>query len=107
VEIAFGNAFGPINTGITAAVKWLEVIAEDSTIQSSAVWMPHQVNWDIWSWSSPAILQLQAGRRYQLRLSDAKNMSYLQQFALYTGGSGGAGGVINRANISTVRIMLK
>jgi len=107
VEVAFGNAFGPINTGITAAVKWLEVSDISSgTTQSAAVFMPHQLNWGTWSWSSAAAVQLKAGRAYQLRLTDARNKSYLKHFEQYTAGRGGIDGVVNRANISGIRLRL-
>jgi hypothetical protein len=107
VEIAFGNAFGPINTGITAAVKWIEVtdLSSDAS-QGTAVFMPHQSHWNVWAWSSAAGFKLKAGRNYRLRISDARNMSYLQHFELYTAGRGGMDGALNRVNISGVRLRL-
>jgi hypothetical protein len=41
-----------------------------------------------------------------LRISDAKNMSSLKHFERYTAGRGGVDGAINRANVSTVRLLL-
>lgn len=106
-EVGFGNAFGSIQSGVTAAVKWLEVIDADSgEIQSGAVFLPHQMNWDIWSWSSALALELKAGRRYKLSLSDARNMSYMKHFERYTAGRGGAEGALNRANVSGIRLRL-
>jgi hypothetical protein len=105
LDLAFGNAFGPINTGMTAAVKWLEVMDQAGfVIQSEALIMPHQVNWDTWNFSSAATLHLKADSIYRLRLSDARNMSYLKHFELYTAGPGGADGPVNRVNISGVRL---
>ncbi|WP_141734197.1 hypothetical protein [Oligoflexus tunisiensis] len=105
LELAFGNAFGPISTGITAAVKWLEVFDPlNGDVQSAPLVMPHQAHWDVWAWSSAAPLDLKAGRAYRLRISDGKNMSYLKHFERYTAGSGGVGGPLNRVNISGVRL---
>ncbi|MDQ3234785.1 MAG: hypothetical protein M3Q07_23510 [Pseudobdellovibrionaceae bacterium] len=105
VEVAFGNAFGPINTGITAAVKWVEAIdIKTGDTQGAAVFMPHQINWETWSWSSSAGLNLKSDRSYRLRLADARNMSYFAHFERYTAGPGGVNGVVNRANISGMRL---
>lgn len=104
-EIAFGNAFGPINTGITAAVKWMEVMDTGSgETQSAAVFMPHQSNWATWAFSSAAGLKLKAGRSYRLRILDGKNMSYMKHFDRYTAGRGGTDGALNRVNVSGVRL---
>jgi hypothetical protein len=106
-EIAFGNAFGPINTGVTAAVKWIEVTDLTSgASQGTAVFMPHQSHWGVWAWSSTAGFKLKAGRHYRLSVSDAKNMSYLKHFDRYTAGRGGADGPVNRVNVSGVRLRL-
>ncbi len=105
LEVAFANAFGPINTGITASVKKLRIIDQhDQTEQSGVIWMAQQSNWDVWSWSSPLTIKLTAGHRYRIRLEDFKNMSSLEHFFRYTGGRGGQDGVINRANISGIRL---
>lgn len=107
VEVAFGNAFGPINTGVTAAVKWLELRDLDAgTIERAVTWMPHQSSWSVWAWSSPAFFALKPERRYLLRMSDAMNMSYLEHFAIYTGGAGGQQGPSNRINVSGLRLLL-
>ena len=104
-DIFFNNTFGPINSGVTAAVKTM--IIKDELNEESAVsyvWMPHVSSQDMWSWSSLATWNLKAGRRYQLILKDAKNMSYMAHYALYTGGAGGVDGITNRVRMRKIRL---
>jgi hypothetical protein len=104
-DIFFNNTFGPINSGVTAAVKTM-IIKDDLNEESaiSYVWMPHVSSQDMWSWSSLATWNLKAGRRYQLILKDAKNMSYMAHYALYTGGAGGVDGITNRVRMRKIRL---
>jgi hypothetical protein len=99
VLLRYGNAFGPVNTGVTAAVKQMEVTAAGQTPGKGVVVMPHLPNWDTWGESSPVPVTLVAGTSYKIKFSDFYNMSYLDSNSTYSG-SGGAGGISNRANIA-------
>ncbi len=107
VELLYGNGFGAINTGVTAAVKWVEVI--DLEIQAPAaggiVVMPHLGRWEPWGSSSVYRFELRAGRRYQLVIRDFMNMSYLEHFKLYTGSIVELSNPVNRANIQKVKLL--
>ena len=112
VQLAFGNGAGPINTGITCAVK--RVVVEDTetdeVVGSGIVMMPHLGSWDRWSASSFVPVNLEAGRTYRVvvRGDDrAVNMSSFAHFEAYTGGLGGSAGVFGRVNISDVWILAK
>ncbi|MBZ9604023.1 hypothetical protein [Phyllobacterium chamaecytisi] len=99
VLLRYGNGFGPVNTGVTAAVKQIEITGASQAPSKGVVVMPHLPNWDTWGESTPATAKLTAGTSYKIKLSDYYNMSYLASNSTYSG-SGGAGGISNRANIA-------
>ena len=70
--------------------------------------MPHlgRDNWDRWGESSFASVELTGGKSYKAEITDAFNMSYFKHFVPYTGAGGGTD-VYNRANISTLKFLLK
>ena len=73
------------------------------------VFMPHlgADNWDRWGESSFVEVELESGKTYKAEISDAFNMSYFEHFVPYTAGIGGGDDVYNRANISTLKFLLK
>ncbi len=112
VQLAFGNGAGPINTGITCAVKRVVVqdAETDEVVGSGVVMMPHLGSWDRWSGSSFVSVSLEAGRTYRVVVQGddrAVNMSSFAHFEAYTGGQGGSAGPFNRVNISDVWILAK
>jgi hypothetical protein len=109
VHVGYANAIGPPNTGITCAVKRLEVrdVAADEVVASGYVFMPHGLLWGVWRQSNPIRVELDASRTYALSLGDdayAHNMSALRHFEVYTGGAGGTDGPYNRANVSDITV---
>lgn len=106
IQLVYGNAMGPLHSGITAAVKWVEVVDRGSgdVLDSGAVVMPHLRDWDTWGDSSALSVSLEAGRSCRLLIRDAYNMSYLQHFDTYHG-QGGQSGPTNRANIAGAKIL--
>jgi len=114
VQLAYGNGAGPINTGITCAVKRVVVEEKDTgvAVGSGIVMMPHMGldRWELWSLSSFVRVNLVAGKSYRLVVDGggrAMNMSSFKHFEAYTGGIGGKSGVFNRVNISHVKILAK
>ncbi len=99
ILLRYGNGFGPVNTGVTAAVKQMEITGASQAPSKGVVVMPHLPNWDTWGESTPATAKLTAGTSYKIKFSDYYNMSYLASNSTYSG-SGGAGGISNRANIT-------
>jgi hypothetical protein len=100
VWMDYSNNHGPINTGITAAVKWLHVDCGGSAPQDVLLVMPHS---DGVQASTHAAFDAKAHATCRFTLSDGSNMSYLAHFSHFTGGQGGAH-PLNEANYHALRI---
>lgn len=101
VWLDYANDHGPINTGITAAVKMLQVRCDGSGDQRLPIVMPHSVRPQSSSWGR---FTAKAGAVCQFDLDDGFNMSYLAHFAHYTGGAGGNAGALNQADVHDLLI---
>lgn len=101
VALDYANDHGPINTGITAAVKTLLIRCDGSAEQRLPIVMPHSVRRQSSSWGH---FNARAGAVCRFTLDDGSNMSYLTHFAHYTGGSGGHSGPLNEAAIGALLI---
>ncbi len=108
VSLEYGSG-RPINTGITSCNKIVKIIDENSNVVlEKMVFMPHLGdNWDIWGESSFVKVELSNDKTYRAEIRDAFNMSYFEHFVPYTAGAGGGNDVYNRANISTLKFLLK
>lgn len=100
VRLRYDNPNGPINTGVTAAVKQLVVQCPGQPAQRASVVMPHSVGPQD---STAAEFELPGGR-CRFALEDGVNMSALAHFATYNGGKGGRDGVLNQATVSALLI---
>ncbi|MCF7749698.1 hypothetical protein KQ945_02985 [Bacillus subtilis subsp. subtilis] len=100
VRLRYDNPNGPINTGVTAAVKQLVVQCTDQPAQRASVVMPHSVGPQD---STAAVFDLPEGR-CRFSLEDGFNMSALAHFSTYNGGKGGREGVLNQANVSALLV---
>ncbi|MDE2451486.1 MAG: Six-hairpin glycosidase-like protein [Gammaproteobacteria bacterium] len=78
----YSNRHGPINTGITAAVRRLEVRCAGSRRQVLPVVMPQSEGWQA---STTVRFEAGAGASCAFSLLQGSNMSDLAQFAHYTG----------------------
>jgi hypothetical protein len=111
VQANYGNGAGPVSTGITCAVKRLDVVAHgtDASVGGGYLVMPHLGDWDRWADGNLVPVDLVAGTTYRLVISSddahAVNMSVRAHFASYTGGLGGQAGAFNRVNISQVKVL--
>jgi hypothetical protein len=110
VQAVYGNGAGPINTGVTCAVK--EVVVEElpaeTAIATGFLVMPQRGDWASWGDSSFVRATLTAGKSYRVRVrSDdlSVNMSAFQHFAAYTGGIGGKSGPFFRVNVAELKIL--
>jgi Bacterial alpha-L-rhamnosidase 6 hairpin glycosidase domain len=112
----YANSHGPINTGITAAVKRLEVRCTGRRRQVLPVVMPHSEGWQA---STTVRFQADTGASCAFSLLQGFNMSDLAQFSHYTGAppapvaeananrkpaNGGITGPLNSAQIGALRI---
>jgi hypothetical protein len=102
----YSNDHGPINTGITAAVKRLAVRCAGSPPQVLPVVMPQSEGWQ-----ASTTIHFAAGAHVSCTFSllQGFNMSDLARFAHYTGSppqraNGGVTGPLNRARIGALRI---
>lgn len=102
LSVDFTNTHGPINTGITAAVKTLVVACEGQPVRSGPLVMPHGAAMQR---SSPVVVEAKAGGACRVSLRDGFNMSYLSHNAHYTGGAGGVDGPLNAADIGALHVM--
>jgi hypothetical protein len=96
VAFDYTNEHGPINTGVTAAVKMLLVRCVGSDGQRLPIVMPHSVGVQR---STHGQFAAKAGATCRFSLDDGFNMSYLAHFAHYTGGAGGSDGPLNQADV--------
>jgi hypothetical protein len=78
----YSNPHGPINTGITAAVKRLEIRCAGGPRQVLPVVMPHSEGWQA---STTVRFEARAGASCSFSLLQGFNMSDLARFAHYTG----------------------
>lgn len=108
VSLEYGSG-RPIDTGITSCNKIVKITDENSNVVlEKMVFMPHLGdNWDIWGESSFVKVELSNEKIYKAEIRDAFNMSYFEHFVPYTAGAGGGNDVYNRANISTLKFLLK
>lgn len=110
IRAEFSNGAGPINTGITCAVKKLEVIRADNrqAVVTGYLVMPQSGDWQRWDLSSPVTAPLRAGVSYLLRLSEdevSRNMSYLTHNARYTSWPGGGDQSYNYVRLASLRVL--
>ncbi|MCP1373709.1 Six-hairpin glycosidase-like protein [Dyella lutea] len=96
VSLNYVNDHGPINTGITAAVKILAIRCDGAAEQRVPIVMPHSVREQRSTWGQ---FSARAGAACTFTLDDGFNMSYLSHFAHYTGGVGGSDGPVNAADV--------
>ena len=102
VWLDYANSHGPINTGITAAVKRLVVRCGNAPPQTFPIVMPHSVREQS---STFADFDVSAsGAHCTFALQQGFNMSGLANFAHYTGGAGGSEGPLNDARIGALHI---
>jgi Bacterial alpha-L-rhamnosidase 6 hairpin glycosidase domain len=99
--LTYNNDHGPINTGVTAAVKLLVVRCGDNTPQSMPLVMPHSDGVQL---STTVSFMARARARCSFSVEQGFNMSYLRHFAHYTSGSGGVDGPLNTASIGDLLI---
>ncbi len=105
-QLQYANTNGPINTGITAAVKTVAARCGSEAEQFGSVAMPHRGEAASWGFSTGFFFKAAGNDACVLRIGDGFNMSYLTHFARYTGGRGGASGALNRADVAAARIDL-
>lgn len=101
VTLSYANDHGPVNTGITAAVKMLDIRCEGAAPQRSSVVMPHS---DGMQRSTSATFTAHAGALCRFALDQGFNMSFLRHNARYNGAQGGVAGPLNEANVEALLI---
>jgi hypothetical protein len=97
----YTNDHGPINTGITAAVKRLAIDCAGRPTQTVIAVMPHSIAAQR---STTGTFDAKAGARCTFALEQGFNMSDLAHSVHYTGGEGGASGPLNDARVDALHI---
>jgi hypothetical protein len=110
IRAQFSNGSGPVNTGITCAVKKLEVrnTGSGTVIASGYLVMPQSGDWVRWDMSSPVNVDLSAGEEYSIRIGEdeyCRNMSYLENNERYTAWPGGGPADYNYVNIAALHLL--
>lgn len=110
IQLDYGNGAGPISTGITCAVKKIEVSDAQTgeMLTTDIVMLPQLGSWPVWTESSIAKVNLSASKTYNVKIYedfDIINMSYFNHFKIYTGGLGGGDNSFNYVNISAVKFL--
>ena len=105
LQVVYGNGSGPISTGVTCGLKWLEVLDPFGTIAAEGpLVMPHRGSWEAWGDSTVVAATLEADVSYTVRLQDLENMSSLEHHAIYDGAGGGAESY-NFVNITQLKVL--
>lgn len=110
ISAEFSNGSGPINTGISCAVKKIEVLKSGSNeiLAFGYCIMPQSGDWERWDMSSPIAANLSAGVEYAIRLCEdehSRNMSYLKNNERYTAWPGGGTTGNNYVNIAAFHLL--
>jgi hypothetical protein len=110
VRAEFSNGAGPVNTGITCAVKKLEIreTGSETMVATGYLVMPQSGDWQRFDLSSVVRADLKAGKTYTLRIFEdeySRNMSYLAHNQRYTSWAGGGDAAYNFVNIASIRLL--
>ncbi len=109
MRVEFANGAGPVSTGVTCAVKKLEVRdAAGKPVASGYVIMPQSGDWKRWDLSSAVAADLDADTAYTLRVFEdeySRNMSYLKNNDRYTANNGGGPNGYNYVNIASIHLL--
>jgi hypothetical protein len=104
LTLRYANASGPVNTGVTAAVKRVTVACAGAhAAEGGVLVMPH-LSGGSFGQSTGVVFSANRGANCRIEIGDGFNMSYLGHFALYTGGRGGRDGPRNHADIVAAQI---
>jgi hypothetical protein len=105
IQLNYSN-LGMINTGITSAVKKVEVIDDETgnIIKTKVFMMPHHVREMYWIDSNFVTIRLKKNKQYSFKISDFYNMSYFEHFNTYLY-RGGRSGAYNYANIAGIKLL--
>ena len=109
IQLKAANKNGPVNTGVTCAVKHVSIerLPDGAAVATGHIFVPHAEGVHD---SSFVRARLVAGERYRIRVGDAPtalNMSAFEHFSRYTGGAGGSAGALNRMDAAALRIIAR
>lgn len=110
IRFEFANGAGPVNTGITCAVKHLQIreVGTGKVVSSNYVVFPQSGDWNRHDLTIPFKAVLEKGKNYQFRIHEdewSRNMSYLSHNALYTSQRGGGDSPSHFVDIFSLQIL--
>jgi hypothetical protein len=101
LRMLYTNSHGPINTGVTAAVKMLAVQCANADQQRVPIVMPHSEGQQL---STAAVFSAHKGQACTFALEQGFNMSFLAHYSRYTGEQGGVNGPVNEAAYGELQV---
>jgi hypothetical protein len=107
LQVSFGNGAGPTSTGITCAVKRVEVREGANLVGAGHLVMAQAGDWAAWRDSSFVRVSLDKTKTYTITIvssPQAVNMSVFDHFKHY-GAAGGQSGPFNRVNIAELKLL--
>jgi hypothetical protein len=110
IQVTAANGAGALNTGITCAVKVVEVLDGTTVVARGTILMPHSGGWTTWRDSSFVRANLTGGKTYKVVIKHddtSMNMSFFKHFEQYTGGTGGKDGAFSRVNIAELKVLAR
>ena len=111
IDLLYRNDGGSRNTGITCAVKRVQIVevASNTVIATRWVAMPHTERTPL-SASTGFWVTLDASKRYRIQIDESPdwvhNMTFLEHFSIYNGRGGGAE-PWNRVEVAGIRLWPK
>lgn len=109
IRAEYSNGAGPINTGVTCAVKRIDILETGAPQPAASAYlvMPHTADWTRYLESSSFRAELKAGRVYSIRICEdeaARNMSYFDHYEPYKG-TGSGNDPYNYVNIAKIKLI--
>lgn len=111
LRVEFSNGSGPVNTGISCAVKRVEIRSVDGgdSVAAGYLIMAQSGDWMRWDLSNVIEAPLRASQSYMIEIYEddfSRNMSYLESNRNYTAWPGGGADPYNYVNLKSIRLEL-
>lgn len=107
LRVCYGNGNGTIDTGLTCALRRVDVTRDGAEIAGGYLTLPQTGSFDVLQHSSWLRVDLPAAGTYAVRIGEdevSRNMSYFQHNAAYTDHAGGGPSPCNAASLRYLEV---